>query len=509
MKLKYSLSVNDVTYNDKILDVSSIDLGVNELGIGYVSDITVKLVYDESLLDTVNKEAILVLQYDDNKINYKGIIRKVTYRENTITLNISHSSSVKQFKEKWHIYGSQGTVIYTECDLIDVDDSDLSNQAIYLAEFNSTDFSIVNTNSYYLFNQYIFDPSTALKIDNQIAVVFFKNLLFYVDSNNNLYGDGIDITHRNGQWGQQNSYVQFKNPANADEILKVEVDDRVTVYGVKKLDNNNNYVEDDLSTYKYVDPNLYSEVKLVYNSTVYGALPFLRVLRNTKIDKEHPDKLPVFVTINNNISNPEDVIEDILLKNGFTVRKKRKDTNKNIILSFRQKKNSKDMIEQICKEAFVYVIPTLNDKFDIVSTDIPSSETFFDTDFIINSYQITQENKQIDDINLTIKTAVLPATDKILPKQEVFYAASNTANNVEDVTIELHNYNTEFKTRYIDYQNKRTYLEFEVPLTAAWLNVEVGDVVTVYSLNNKFNRYIQILQKTIYKNKIYFKGKHT
>jgi len=91
VKVKRSIQIGGVDYTDKLISVSDINIGVRDLGIGYISDITVDLVFDTNLLDVNGQEAVVGILIDGKSYTYKGVVREINVKENKATLNISHT----------------------------------------------------------------------------------------------------------------------------------------------------------------------------------------------------------------------------------------------------------------------------------------------------------------------------------------------------------------------------------------------------------------------------------
>ena len=508
MNIKRSIQIDGADYTDKLLSVSDVNIGVRDLGLGYISDITVDLVFDSSLLNAKGKTATIGFFVSSKSYIYNGIIRNIRIKDNKAELSISHLLSVKQFLNENYIFGDN-TAFATKATIKEKNSANVVPEYVCeLGNISSSEYEIVNTYSYYVLGGYIFKPSSVFKLNKKFYSIFFKSYSFSINANGYLSCNKLDIIE-NQKWDTDGNYIIFKNPAEHEQMLKID-DGKYHVYGRTKQDSSTVQKEDNLDSYKLIDPEIYPEVKIVRDTTLSVGIdiPTFNILYNAEINQDNQENFTVFLKILKT-SKPEDIIEQILSDNGFSNITKII-SSKNINLNFKDEANSKDIIQKAAEQGLLYVVPTLDADFQIIpSGEGTSSYTFSEFDYLERTFSIDIEETEFDKLKVNWNKAVLPGSDKKLPEQGAtsYYGSGIRKKEYNADYIADQTSADNFANAYLDYYQKQKYVSFETPIYYKYLDLDVGDIVTVSHSLYGINQDFQIIEKSIRDESIKFKCK--
>ncbi len=475
MRVKYSLHIDGVDYSDKLIHVSDISVGVKKLGIGFISDITVQLVYSQEVLSKKGSEAVVGLLVGDKSFAYKGVIRNVSVKDHIIELNISHELSVKEFKGLGRYYSSAlkksfiVPVLYGNGQLfkatgVSISGPDASLPPNYKCLIGDKPVNITN--------EKLQSGVYAVLVPKSASV----GTKYFTFPDGNI---GVDI------WNTSSEKMKIKIKYSCKSI-----------YGIK---SNSDGSESEIylgDSTVWINSGDYEKLKFV---TITGCIATQSVYQPEFYYNEPVSELFSFeeefdVSVND-IDNPADITVDILQKSGFSIRKK--SYSRDIKLNFQSKESYKTILQRVAEQGVFYVIPTLDSRFDILDTQGTVVKNLSEADFLEGSFSISIEESTFSRL-------------RVLWNREIYTSVYGSGKEKEykaDYIVDQTSVNN-FANAYIDYHNKLFYVEFELPIHTDYVSIEVGDILSI--THNKYgilNKNFQIIYKSIREDRIKLKCK--
>ncbi len=499
MKVSRGIQINGIDYTDNLLSISDIDIGVRDLGFGYISDITAELVYDVSLRNVVGQTAVIGVLVNGKSYTYKGIISKQNIKDNKVKLSIRHFLSSMDFKPLKTITVTQddGTTkihkiptLYGYGLLFKV-----KQKALYTVDMNS----IPGVRKYrWLIGDKSFSGSVqegdAYCIDDYSVYSENRNTI-----NTNLH-NWLELIEENGTWGNAGAYRRYRIKAyqiNSEAIIVLR-HLNVNVYGGKNEGGTISYTQiQETGVGSYVIEDKYDEIKIEYaNKGQIGVYaPSVSIYSNQAITKDKT--LEGYRSIRTyNYDNPADIVKDILISNGFLVRNVV--TGINVKLNFQSFELYKELVNKISELGLLYIVPNLDNSFDIIpATGGISKATLTENDFIEESFSIDVGENNFDKLKVIWNSG----------ERENLYGSGNREKEYNaDYIVDQTSVDT-FANNYLSYYQKQKYVSFETPINTKYLDLEVGDVITINYNRYSINQDFQILQQTIRDETIKFKCK--
>ncbi len=481
MNVRKSIRIDGVDYTDKLISVSDIDVGVRDLGLGYISGINVELVFEKDLTNSKGKSVTVGILVNGKGYYYTGIVKFVEAKNNKIYLKVENALSVSPFKALSRYYSSKLQELLTVPVLY-------GNGKIFKAKGISIDGPNTELPPKYIF----------LVGDKPIATLILpKEAATITDS---VYGIktprtedvGVRyITFPDGEMG-----VEIWNASANSVILNVKKP-CYSMYGYK-TDEEGNENETYLGDHEvWVYPKDYEKIKFVYISgciaatTVYQPTYYVTEEISTSYRIEETFNITVY-----DLDKPADIIEDILIANGFTVSKK--DDGIDISLNFQSDKDYKEILTSVAQQGLLYIIPSLDGSFQIISAlPKPPKLTLTKEDLIEDSFSFQDYEPEFTKLKVIWDKGAYTS----------YYGTGDVEKEyradfiVDQASADL------FANNYLLYYQKQKYVSFETPLDVQYLDLNVGDVITIsysmYSINQNF----QIIEKSIRKERIRFRCK--
>lgn len=500
MNIKRSIQINGVDYTNKLLSISDISIGVRDLGLGYISDITAELVFDGSLLDVKGKNAVVGILVNGKGYVYKGIVRNAKGKNNKATLNISHKLSSIKFKplktisfqrddnsNKVYkipvIYGNGRSFFAKTKALYTVDINEIPGARKYRWLVGDKPFS----GSVQYGNAYCIDDFSV-----------FTTRSSTVDSN---IHDWLELIEEYGTWGTAGSYRRYKVKAyqiNDQNILAFQGILNSNVYGGK---NNGDGTIDytsipEIGIGKYVIEDKYDEIKFEWaNKGEIGVYqPKVSIYSSAPVTKDNDIIGERSITMYS-FDKPADIAKDIIDSNGFSGEIKGYGTA--VQLNFQSEESYSEILQRVAEMGLLYIVPTLGDKFEIYPVSGNPIETLSENDFLIDSFETEDKVSEVDKLKVVWNKE----------KGESFYGSGDKEKEYKaDFIVDQTSVNN-FANAYLDYYQKQRYVSFETPLYPTYLDLNVGDVITVNHSFYGINQDFQIIEKSIRDESIKFKCK--
>lgn len=496
MKVKRSIQIGGVDYTDKLISVSDINVGVRDLGIGFVSDISVDIVFDTNLLDARGQEAIVGILVDGKSYTYKGKVREINVEGNKATLNISHILSsirflplktirVLQDDLEWKvftvpvIYGYGRYFTVKQRALRTVDLGELPNVRKYRWLIGDKTFSGS------------VQEGDAYCIDDFSVFAENKNT---VDTNLHDWLELIELVET------PTNYRRYKIKAYQinDKYILVLHHLNVNVYGGKNNgDGTISYTQiPETGIGDYVIDDKYDEIKVEHVNKgqigVYAPSVSIYYTEPATSENEIIGKRKI---ITYNYDKPADIAKDILQINGYTANIK--GYGPNVSLNFQSEQSYEEILQKVSEMGILYVVPNLNDSFDIVPAGGTPVLTLSESDFVERSFKL-----RMREVNIT-KLKVIWGDEQ----EESYYGTGEKLKEYKADFIVDQTSVDNFASAYLDYYRKQTFVEFETPIYQSYLDLNVGDVVNIQYSRYGINKNFQVIEKSIRKDTIKFKCK--
>lgn len=501
MNIKRSIQINGVDYTDKLLSVSDINIGVRDLGFGYISDITAELVFDRSLLNVKGQKVIVGILVNNRSYTYEGIINKVSIKDNKLTLKISHLlSDIKLNPLKTiSVTHDDGSIKVYTVPIIYGNGVSFKTEEIALYTVNTADLPAPR-----VYRWLVADKNFAYAI--QDGDVFYKEDTLLLNEKENTIdtnlSDWLELIEEYGTWGTAGAYRRYKLKAYVinDREFVVLRHINVKCYGGKNNgDGTITYTEiPERGIASYWIEDDWDEIKLEYfdKGQLGVSSPNIYIYSSAPTGKDKEIKRESYITTGN-FSNPSDIVEDILKINGFTVSKKLY-SSLNINLNFQTKENYETIIEKSAEMGLIYVIPNLKLGFDIIPAGEGTSiTTLSEKDFLENTFSFEDNEPKFDKLKIIWNKNEYESTYGTGLKEKEY-----KADYIADITSV-----DNFGNAYLAYYQKQKYVSFETPIYLTYLDLDVGNIVTVSHNLYGINQNFQIIEKSIRDESIKFRCK--
>lgn len=494
MRVRYGLRIGGQDYTDKLISVSSIDMGVRKLGFGYISDITVECVYDTNLMDAIGQKAQVGMLVEGTSIVYEGEITKVEVQKGKISLSISHISSLTEFPPLPKYYSSAtrraytvpviyGTgPIYCECVAIDIEDPSVYPRKYQFLigdrPVNSPESDVVGTSE---IAPGVFVVTSRIKEAQRVGASTH---------------DWFELIESNAT----DLYRRYRI------LTKYDVDTKVyrigayldmSIYGGKIQDDGS--LSYDLiypnpnSTAEGVLTDVYDEIKIEHTSTssfnfglwtvsLYKNIPLRPDTEVKSVIRIYPVSTPY---------KAEDIAEDIFLRHGYTVLKGGEFVSTE--LNFQTTDDWRTILGKVAEQGLLYYIPVGDASYRIINA-LPQSPPVT----VIDASKILPGSVKIEKTPPPFNSLVVIFNQG---KEEKVYGSGSPLKRYEaeyivDQGPSYENVDT-FANAYLQYHRKTMRVRFSSPLLPELLTPEVGDVVTFSYPPYQINKNFQIVQKTI------------
>ncbi len=504
MEVKRNIQIDGIDYTNKLINVSDIDIGVRGLGFGYVSDITVELVFDSSLTNCIGKTAIIILQVNERSYIYEGIIEKVFIKNETVSLNIRHILSIKKFlplpiryfpdiRESLKIPVIYGSGQY---DLID-----FNAIAVY---------STKGADGRRIYSFLVGDKPLVESREFSSGVFVFDAPIWEETAYGRETHPWFELIESN----PSSEYRRYKFNINynlEEKIMNISpvTGDMSFFAGKRQGDGTILYTQItiDQNTGLGFISDIYDELKIQHHTSIsYVTGDWKTELwRNQNLSESYkPQKYfrsRIDTTRTQAIDSPVDIIYDILKKNNFSVRKKVYPSS-SARCNFRTTDDYINIIQKVAEAGSLYVVPTMNNSFDILPAgfDLSPKATLSVNDFIERSFSISEREADFTKLKVLWSSPIFGGQVSYYGEgdREKEYKAEYLVRGT-DVDI--------FANNYLSYYQKQKYISFETPLYPDYLDIDVGDVVTINYSRYSINQNFQIIEKSIRNERIRFKCK--